>query len=102
MELRGLHVAGHDGQVVCWKWSCHVRGQCGDISKVFVCVDASRRMCRSQSLLSDFESVPWFGGGAICIGIWSAKRYRHMGKGGWGNWNTVTSRQESWYRDCQG
>jgi hypothetical protein len=53
-----------------------------DMSKRFAGVSASRRLCGSQSLLSDLRACRARG---ICIGIWNAKRYKHIKKGGWGN-----------------
>ena len=54
----------------------------GDVSSgLYMCVLVGGCIGCNHSCLT--WKRDWLGG--ICIGIWTAKRYRHIRKGGWGN-----------------
>jgi hypothetical protein len=75
-------VAGHVGKVVVWEGSDRIQWK-GETCRggLYICVLVSGGVGYNHSCLT--WKHDWLGG--ICIGIWTAKRYRHIRKGGWGN-----------------
>jgi hypothetical protein len=81
-ELRGMHVAGHVVEVEERKGYCHEQSRDEIYGQTGCVCSATRWSYRSQSLLSNLRVCRF---GAICIGIWDAKRCEQIRQGGWGN-----------------